>query len=82
MNGIECSVIPDTGAEIIVVPGNLVPDCQLLSEYEVIYGAIGEPVRAQCAIVNLEIEGRQFSRRVVVATKDLPTDEVLFPPFL
>ncbi len=72
VNGIECSVIPDTGAEIM-------PDCQLLSEYEVIYGAIGEPVRAQCAIVNLEIEGRQFSRRVVVATKDLPTDEVLFP---
>lgn len=36
-------------------------------------------MRAQCAIVNLELEGRQFSRRVVVATKDLPTDEVLFP---
>ncbi len=77
VNGIECSVIPDTGAEIIVVPGNLVPDCLNMKLYS--YGAIGEPVRAQCAIVNLELEGRQFSRRVVVATKDLPTDEVLFP---
>ncbi len=79
VNGIECSIIPDTGAEVTIVPGNLVPNCLLIKEWEIIQGVTREPVKAQCAIVNMEVEGKYFMRRVVVATNDLLSDEVFFP---
>ena len=78
MNGIPCDFIPDMGAEVTIILGNLVPECQMINEWEIIQGVAGKPVRAQCATVNLSLEGRSFTQRVVVANRDLLTDCVLF----
>ncbi len=78
VNGIQCQIIPDTGAEITIVPGHLVLASQLLEEYETIRGVAGGPVKAQCARVPIRFEGRQYVSRVVVANRDLLNDNVLF----
>ncbi len=78
VNGIQCHIIPDTGAEITIVPGHLVLASQLLEEYETIRGVAGGPVKAQCARVPIRFEGRQYVSRVVVANRDLLNDNVPF----
>ncbi len=58
VNGIECTIIPDTGADITIVPGNFVSASQLLDDYELVRGVSGMPVKVQCAMVPIASEGR------------------------
>ncbi len=78
MNGTVCTIVPDTGADITLVPGHLVYSHQLVDQVEHVKGVSGLPVEVQCADVPFEFEGRQFTRRVAVANKDLINDRVLF----
>lgn len=43
VNDTECMIIPDTGADITIVPGKLVLASQLLNEFELVRG-----VRESC----------------------------------
>ncbi len=66
MNGKETEVVLDTGADVTLVPDNLVPDIELGSEVVSIQG-IGRAKReARKAIVNFEIMVFVFSQEVAI----------------
>ncbi len=78
VNGLKCTIAPDTGAEITVVPGNLVYESQLLPGTVEVRGATGVPVHLCMAEVEFEIEGESFARKVAVAHAGMLCDKVLF----
>ncbi len=78
VNGIKCKIIPDTGAEITVVPGCLVYDDQLCDESVSVRGWDSNPVDLQTAIVEFMFEGRPFRSKVAVAHEDRLSGAVLF----
>ncbi len=78
MNGTECSIVPDTGAEVTVVPGCLVYENQMLPDEIEVRGATGVPVRLSMAEVVFEIESRTFVKRVAVAQEGMLNGKVLF----
>ncbi len=78
VNGIMCKIIPDTGAEITVVPGCLVYDDQLCDESVSVRGWDSNPVDLQTAIVEFMFEGRPFRSKVAVAHEDRLSGAVLF----
>ncbi len=78
VNGVECQIIPNTGAEVTIVPGNLVYACQLLDEYDTIRSVAGGPGRAQRAVIPIKFEGKEYTHKVVMANKELLNDSVLF----
>ncbi len=78
VNGTQCKIVPDTGAEISIVPGCLVFDDQLTGEMVVVKGWDGRPVNLETAVVDFTFKGRTFASRVAVAPKDNLNGAVLF----
>ncbi len=78
VNGTQCKIVPDTGAEISIVPGCLVFDNQLTGEMVVVKGWDGRPVNLETAVVYFTFKGRTFASRVAVAPKDNLNGAVLF----
>ncbi len=78
VNGLDCPIAPDTGAEVTIVPGTLVYESQMLPDTVVVRGATGIPVTLCMADVQFEIEGISSVRRVAVARADMLCDKVLF----
>ncbi len=52
VNGTRCKIVPDTGAEITIVPGCLVYDDQLTDEQVQVKGWDGRPVSLYTAVVD------------------------------
>ncbi len=78
VNGTPCNIVPDTGADATIVPGNLMFASQLLDEFELVRGVAGSPVKVQCAKVPIQFEGKEYMQRVAVANKELVNECVLF----
>jgi len=78
VNGTRCQIVPDTGAEISVVPGCLVFGDQLTGESVEVCGWDGRPVTLDTAIVDFMFKGRYFKSEVAVAHKDTLCGRVLF----
>ncbi len=78
VNGSKCKIVPDTGAEISVVPGCFVYGDQLTGEKVDVKGWDGRPVTLETAVVDFVIKGRSFSSRVAVAHADSLCGCVLF----
>ncbi len=78
MNGFTCTIAPDTGAEVMIVPGKLVYELQLLQDWVYVKGLSGKPVLLQFAMVPFSFEGREFSMTVAVAKADTVKDKVQF----
>ncbi len=70
VNGTKCKIVPDTGAEISIVPGCLVYGDQLTGEQVEVKGWDGRPVTLETAIVDFMFKGKPFSSRVAVAHDD------------
>ncbi len=78
VNGLQTEFVVDTGAEITVVPGNLVYENQLLPESIEIVGATGVPVCTKLADVEFDVMGKNFVKTVAVASAEmLPYAEVM-----
>ncbi len=78
VNGSQCKIVPDTGAEISIVPGCLVYGDQLTGEQVDVKGWDGRPVTLDTAIVDFMFKGRTFSSKVVIAHEDSLCGCVLF----
>ncbi len=78
VNDVECSIVPDTGAEVTVVSGCLVYEAQILPEKVQVRGATGGPVSLCTAEVMFELEGRSFSKVVAVAQEGMLNGKVLY----
>ncbi len=78
VNGTKCKIVPDTGAEISIVPGCLVYGDQLTGEQVEVRGWDGRPMTLDTAIVDFVFKGKSFSSRVAVAHKDSLCGSVLF----
>ena len=50
VNGLQCQIVPDTGAETTIVPGCLVYENQLLDEFVRVRGCNGEPKTLQLPV--------------------------------
>ncbi len=78
MNGIKAEFLPDTRAELTVVPSRYVCDTQLTQEYVTIEGATGSPERMPLAVVNLEVLGERFGKKVAVSSSMGSSNRVLY----
>ncbi len=78
VNGTKCRIVPDTGAEITIVPGCLVYDDQLSDETVRVRGWDSEPVSLYTAVVDFVFNGKSFKSRVAVAHEDNLCGSVLF----
>ncbi len=78
VNGLQTEFVVDTGAEITVVPGNLVYENQLLPESIEIVGATGVPVCTKLADVEFDVMGKNFVKTVAVASAEMFCDKVLY----
>ncbi len=78
VNGTKCKIVPDTGAEISIVPGCLVYGDQLTGEQVEVRGWDGRPMTLDTAIVDFVFKGKSFSSRVAVAHRDSLCGSVLF----
>ncbi len=65
INGIPCQIVPDTGAEITIVPACYVYEDQAINEWVKVRGWNGEPAK-----VDFEYEGKSFLSTVAVAHED------------
>ncbi len=70
VNGAKCEIVPDTGAEITIVPGSLVYDDQLCEETVQVRGWDSNPVTLNTAVVDFRIDGKSFQCKVAVALAD------------
>ena len=71
VNGIECGILIDTGAEIAMVPRGLVGnDCVECGEMKVA-GAVGEPQVFKSTEVVFEIAGRQVTKLATIEEREL-----------
>ncbi len=78
VNGMDCLIVPDTGAEITIVPGCLVYENQLLDERVRVKGWNGMTKTLQTAEVDFEYGGKSFMSVVAVAHEDDLCHKVLF----
>ncbi len=78
VNGFESQFVVDTGAEITIVPGNLVYESQLLPDTVEILGATGVPVETRMAEVEIDVLGKKFLKKVAVASAGMLCQKVLF----
>ena len=78
VNGTECQIVPDTGAEITFVPGCLVYDHQLKDEMVQVRGWKGVPEWLHTAVVEFQFLGKQFKSLVAVAQEDALNGRVLY----
>ncbi len=78
VNGSTWDIVPDTGAQVTVVPGCLVYENQILPDTIEVRGATGVPVTLCTAVVDFDIEGRIFEQKVAVAQRGMLNNKVLF----
>ncbi len=78
VNGFKCDIVPETGAEVTVVPGCLVYENQILPDTIEVWGATGVPVTLCMAVVDFDIEGRIFEKCVAIARQGMLNNKVLF----
>ncbi len=78
VNGTRCKIVPDTGAEISIVPGCLVYGDQLTGELVDVKGWDGRPVTLETAVVEFMFKSKMFSAKVAVAHTDSLCGCVLF----
>ncbi len=78
VNGSQSKIVPDTGAEISIVPGCLVYGDQLMGEQVDVKGWDGRPVTLDTAIVDFMFKGRTFGSIIVVVHEDSLCGCVLF----
>ncbi len=75
VNGAETQFLPNTGAQITVVPQELVCPAQVSEKCVVIEGSTGEPEKTQLALVEMELRKEKFQKEVAVSasrTKGCP----------
>ena len=77
-NGLDVEFLPDTGAEVTVVPRKFVCEAQLSDQFVTIEGATGTPERTPLATVNLEVLGESFSKQVAVSSSMDKSCRVLY----
>ncbi len=77
VNGIPCRIVPDTGAQITVVPDSLVADGQYTGERVQLEGLTPARVEAKIAIVPVGHRGQVYKVRCA-ATDQMATEQVLF----
>ncbi len=68
LNGLDVEFLPDTGAEVTLVPRRFVCEAQLNDQLVTIKGAAGTPERTPLATVNLKVFGESFSKQVAVSS--------------
>ncbi len=78
VNGMPCRIVPDTGAEITIVPAAFVLEDQLLDDCVNVRGWNCEPKLLPTAKVNLEFGGKSFTSVVAVADENDRCNRVLF----
>ncbi len=78
VNGLACKFAPDTGAQITVVPDNLVFQDQVLEDTVVLRFGNGELERFPMAEVELQAESEPYRRKVAVAPVDMLRGTVLY----
>ncbi len=78
VNGLACKFAPDTGAQITVVPDNLVFQDQVLGDTVVLRFGNGELERFPMAEVELQAESEPYRRKVAVAPVDMLRGTVLY----
>ncbi len=78
VNGMPCRIVPDTGAEITIVPAAFVHESQLLDEFVNVRGWNCEPKLLQTAKVDFEYGDKSFVSIVAVAHEDDRCNRVLF----
>ncbi len=78
VNGTRCKIVPDTGAEISIVPGCLVYGDQLIGDLVDVKGWDGRLVTLETAVVEFMFKGRIFNAKVAVAYTDSLCGCVLF----
>ncbi len=78
VNGFPCQIVPDTGAEITIVPAPLVYEDQLRDDFVRVRGWNGEPKLLQTAEVDFDYSGKTFMSVVAVAHEDDLCNRVLF----
>ncbi len=78
VNGTKCQIVPDSGAEITIVPGCLVYEHQLKDEKVQVRGWKGVPEWLHTAVVDFQFQGRKFKSLVAVACEDTLCGRVLY----
>ncbi len=78
VNGTKCQIVPDTGAEITIVPGCFVYEHQLRDEKVRVRGWKGVPEWLHTAVVDFEFQGKKFQSVVAVAREDMLCGRVLY----
>ncbi len=78
INGIPCQIVPNTGAEITIVPACYVYEDQAINEWVKVRGWNSEPQTLQLAKVDFEYEGKSFLSTVAVAHEDNLCNRVFF----
>ncbi len=78
VDGLPCQIVPDTGAEITVVPASLVYENQLIDEHVKVRNWNGDTMVLQTARVDFEFAGNSFLSVVAVAHEDDLCHRVLF----
>ncbi len=78
VNGMKCQIVPDTGAEITIMPGCLVYEHQLKDEKVQVRGWKGVPEWLHTAVIDFQFQGRKFKSLVAVAREDTLCRRVLY----
>ncbi len=78
VNDTDAEFVVDTGAEITIVPGNLVYESQLLPDTVCVRGATGLPVTTNLARVEMCVLGKRFIKTVAVTSASMLCDKVLY----
>ncbi len=78
VNGEECPIVADTGAEITIVPSDLVYEGQITDEVVEIRDWQGSTAVLSTAAVEFVVAGKKFSDIVAVAAADALGGKVLY----
>ncbi len=78
VNYIDAEFVVDAGAEITIVPGNLVYESQLLPDTVCVRGATGLPVTTNLARVEMCVLEKRFMKTVAVTSASMLCDKVLY----
>ncbi len=78
VNGRSSKYVPDSGAEITLVPEKLVDEKQYLSDVITIQGTTGIMIDVKTAKVKFNVRGEEFVEIVAVAPPSILCDTILF----
>ncbi len=78
VNGERAEFLPDTGAEVTVVPQKFVCEAQMTGKEVTIQGVTGFPECTPLAMVNLEFLGEKFQKEVAVSSSLNRSNRVLY----